>query len=133
MNSLPISLYLKSNYSKYASESLCHKEHVFHTYANLNVFIGSWNVNAKLETIEDLSGWLNIDTYIGESPEIIIIGLQEIIELTATNTLVASSVVTSSNNNGNGSVISSERIIRLFVSMSLAPVIGGGATSLVET
>jgi hypothetical protein len=46
----------------------------------LNVFVGTWNVNAHLPT-EDLSRWLKADA----QPDIYAIGLQEAVELNAGN------------------------------------------------
>ena len=68
------------------------KEHKFIQLESLNVFVGSWNVNAKFEERENIPSWLNVSAFLGKSPDIIVIGLQEIIELSATNTIVGSSV-----------------------------------------
>jgi hypothetical protein len=62
----------------------------YHHYHSYNIFVGSWNVNAKIEEVSNLSKYLNIDSYIGDPPDILVLGFQEIIELSATNTLVAS-------------------------------------------
>lgn len=81
-----------SDFGNEASKYIRRNEHKFVELDSLNVFIGSWNVNAKLEDTENIPSWLNVSAFIGKSPDIIVIGLQEMIELSATNTIVGSSV-----------------------------------------
>jgi hypothetical protein len=82
-----------SSYGLFSSEYLHQHDPHFHRYHSYNVFVGTWNVNAKIEDFSNLPAYLNLDNYIGNtSPEIIVLGFQEVIELNATNTIVASSV-----------------------------------------
>lgn len=82
-----------SDIGEAASKHIRINEHKFIDLESLNIFIGSWNVNAKFEETENIPEWLNISTFLGtRSPDIIVIGLQEMIELSATNTIVGSSV-----------------------------------------
>ena len=53
----------------------------FHRAKPVTLKIYSWNVNAKIEEMGNLSSWLNIE----DEPDIISVGFQEIIELSATN------------------------------------------------
>lgn len=52
------------------------------------VCIGTWNVNAKLEEEQHLPLWLKFDI----EPDIIAVGIQEMIELSAANIIVGSTV-----------------------------------------
>lgn len=52
----------------------------------LKLFIGSWNVNATIEDISNLDMWIPpVDHSTGQKFDLIVIGLQEMIELSATN------------------------------------------------
>jgi hypothetical protein len=96
-----------SSFGQFSMNYLQSNDQSYHKYHSYNIFIGSWNVNAKIEDISNLSSkFLNIDSFIGDSPDLIILGFQEIIELSATNTLVASAAV----NTPTPSNISAERI-----------------------
>jgi hypothetical protein len=90
--SLTMSVHQQSDIGVAASKHIRINEHKFIELEALNIFIGSWNVNAKLEDTENIPSWLNISAFIGKSPDIIVIGLQEMIELSATNTVVGSAV-----------------------------------------
>eukprot|EP01041_Mallomonas_annulata_P013002 gene13002-27439_t len=62
------------------------------TFKDINIYVGSWNVNGKAEVPESLSSWLNTDNLCNLRPHIVVIGIQEIISLSATNVL-ASTIV----------------------------------------
>lgn len=52
----------------------------------IKVIIGSWNVNASIEDISNLDTWIPpLDHSTGQRFDLIVIGLQEMIELSATN------------------------------------------------
>ena len=50
--------------------------------SDLTLNIYSWNVSGGVEDVSNLSSWI---TFASEMPDVIVIGLQEIIELSATN------------------------------------------------
>jgi hypothetical protein len=79
-------------FGEHCSDYIQKNESKFITLKKCLVYVGSWNVNAKVAEADNLKHWLNIDGFIGSSPDIVVIGLQEVIELSATN-VVGSSVV----------------------------------------
>jgi hypothetical protein len=73
----------------------------------ISLIIGSWNVNAKEEESQNLSKWLS-DSDVQEA-DLVVVGLQEIIELSPTNTVIGSSFSGSSDNSSSISYNSCER------------------------
>lgn len=68
--------------SNYITEKLSNVTSKFTTYSNMNLFVGSYNVGGRGNRHADLSDWL---FPIGNKfkPDIVVLGLQEVIELTA--------------------------------------------------
>jgi len=58
----------------------------FTTTKDLNVYIGTWNVNAKKPWEDDITEWIQTKTKI--CPDIYCVGFQEIVDLNAGNLLV---------------------------------------------
>lgn len=73
----------------------------------LSLVIGSWNVNAKEEESHNMSQWLS-DSAVKRA-EVVVVGLQEVIELSPTNTVIGSSYSGSSQNSSSISYNSCER------------------------
>jgi len=60
----------------------------FTNYQQANLFVGTWNVNAKGKSEDDLSRWLCADWARTGQPDIICVGFQEIVDLNAVNVAV---------------------------------------------
>lgn len=82
----------QDSFGNYSSHYISQHENQFVQSEKCTIFIGSWNVNAKVDDVDSLRNWLSVGSYIGSSPDIVVVGLQEIVELTATN-VVSSSLV----------------------------------------
>lgn len=76
----PVQIYDEE--SNYITERLNHVSSKFTSYSNMNLFVGSYNVGGRGNRHADLSDWL---FPIGNKfkPDIVVLGLQEVIELTA--------------------------------------------------
>lgn len=99
-----------SPFSQFSAEmhrSLCQSHTEYATSEDVSVLIGSWNVNAKEEDSENMSLWL--DPLEVQSADLVVIGLQEVIELSPTNTVIGSSYSGSSENSSGISVNSCEK------------------------
>lgn len=72
---------------EYVNERLLESEEKFTTHSNINLFVGTFNVNGNSRRA-DLSEWL---FPIGDKfkPDVVVLGLQEVIELTAGSILNA--------------------------------------------
>lgn len=66
----------------YITEQLNKLSHEFTTFSNMNLFVGTYNVGGRGNRHADLSEWL---FPIGDKfiPDVVVLGLQEVIELTA--------------------------------------------------
>ena len=79
----------------------CNGKYPYNTPIDVKLFVGSWNVNANIEDKENLSSWIPaVDHSTGEKYELIVIGLQEMIALSATN-VVGSTLVSVSDEKAN--------------------------------
>lgn len=58
------------------------------SYKELTILVGSWNVNGKLEESEKLKSWLGTENE-SKKPDLVVVGLQELIELSATNIILS--------------------------------------------
>ena len=76
----------------------------FTTPKQLSLLIGSWNVNAKVEDAKNMSTWLRRSDV--EVADMVVVGLQEVIELSPTNTVIGSSFSGSSESSSVSSVAS---------------------------
>lgn len=76
----PVQIYDPEN--NYITERLEQVSSKFTTYSNMNLFVGTYNVSGRGNKHADLSEWL---FPIGSKfkPDIVVLGLQEVIELTA--------------------------------------------------
>jgi hypothetical protein len=79
----------------------------FTTTRDLSLVIGSWNVNAKEEESQHMSKWLSVSDV--QQADLVVVGLQEVIELSPTNTVIGSSFSSSSDNSSSISYNSCER------------------------
>ena len=60
----------------------------FTNYQNATLFVGTWNVNAKGKTEDDLTQWLCADWRQTGLPDLVCVGFQEIVDLNAVNVAV---------------------------------------------
>ncbi|KAL3229054.1 hypothetical protein RNJ44_02141 [Nakaseomyces bracarensis] len=84
-NQKPVELY--DPFNEYMTAKLSHRTAEFTDSSNINIFVGTFNVNGNSRRA-DLSKWL---FPIGDKfkPDIVVLGLQEVIELTAGSILNA--------------------------------------------
>lgn len=82
----PVELYNPAN--EYAMNRLNEYSSKFTTYSNMDLFVGTFNVSGMSDSNADLSEWL---FPIGNKfkPDVVVLGLQEVIELTAGSILNA--------------------------------------------
>jgi hypothetical protein len=80
---------------------------LFATHESLSLLLGSWNVNAKEEDSAELCRWLSAEEVRGA--DAVVVGLQELIELSPANTVIGSSFSGSSSDSSAISFNSSER------------------------
>ena len=60
----------------------------FTNYQQATLFVGTWNVNAKGKSEDDLTRWLCVDWAQSGLPDIVCVGFQEIVDLNAVNVAV---------------------------------------------
>lgn len=84
-NQKPVELY--DPFNEYMTAKLSHRREEFTDSSNINIFVGTFNVNGNSKRA-DLSKWL---FPIGDKfkPDVVVLGLQEVIELTAGSILNA--------------------------------------------
>ena len=85
----------------------------FFSPCDLSLIIASWNVNAKEEQPHLLKNWLNPSDV--KRADMVVIALQEIIELSPTNTMMGSSYAFSSDLSSNVSYGACERWLQMIV------------------
>ncbi|GMH76240.1 hypothetical protein TrLO_g4041 [Triparma laevis f. longispina] len=74
-------------------KQLAQRQSEFTTFSSINLFIGTWNVNAKKLDFDDpnlLTSWLFPPENNGVLPDIVAVGFQEIVDLNAVNVAVDS-------------------------------------------
>lgn len=82
---------IKTHFKALPPRILGDKASEYTSYASYTLYLGTWNVNAKYEEDENIKYFLNRDFCGNDVPDIVCIGLQEVIELSPTK-IVGSTV-----------------------------------------
>ncbi|ORY42844.1 DNase I-like protein [Rhizoclosmatium globosum] len=76
------SLLIPNSLTAIVEHDLANRRGEFVSYENVDIFIGTWNVNGKLPLGEPIDYWLQ-SRVAQQPPHLVMIGIQELIELTA--------------------------------------------------